>query len=200
MAVTIPMDESGNLYTKEVSITGLGRSTYIITPSKVLARVTMELQVNSGSAAVRTTLSSVLKIQDDIFSEQDWSKGVITPVVGTKAFTGVGLDDMTPGIIFTGPFVKNFRVEIDGAGTPDTFQWSNDGGATFEATTVPITGAAQTLEDGVTVTFAATTGHTATDLWAFVGTPPTQSYTAGSVVGISIWQYTSGTSTLRVCG
>jgi hypothetical protein len=68
-----------------------------------------------------------------------------------------------------------YRVQIDGAGIPDTFKWSNDGGATWEASTVNITGAAQTLENGLTITFAATTGHTNGDYWDIYITQDKQS-------------------------
>ena len=85
---------------------------------------------------------------------------------GPDIFTGVGLDDLTVGGTFTGFKKKvDYRVNIDGTGTPNTFEWSNDGGATWEAQLVPITGVAQALEDGVTITFLATTGHTLNDRW-----------------------------------
>lgn len=93
--------------------------------------------------------------------------------VGAVTFTGSGLDDMTAGITFTGLVATNYKVEIDGTGTPDTFRWSDDGGATWNVETVSITGSAQTLSNGVTITFAATTGHTLTDYWEFTCTPPT---------------------------
>jgi hypothetical protein len=82
-------------------------------------------------------------------------------------FTGSGLNDCTNSGNYNGVEDKQFRVEIDGTGSPDTFKWSNDNGGTWEATTVNITGSAQLLEDGVYVTFAATTGHTSTDRWDF---------------------------------
>ena len=87
--------------------------------------------------------------------------------VGAATISGSGLDDMTTGGTFTGSAVTNYRVRIDGTGTPDTFEWSNDNGSSWEATDVAITGAAQTLEAGVTVTFAATTGHTLNNYWNF---------------------------------
>lgn len=90
--------------------------------------------------------------------------------VGAVTFTGAGLDDAASGGTFSGANALNYRVAIDGEGTPDTFKWSDDGGSTWDATTVAITGAAQTLNNGVTVTFAATTGHTATDRWDFATT------------------------------
>jgi len=85
--------------------------------------------------------------------------------VNTATFTGAGLDDLTSGGTFSGGTSKDFRIKIDATGTPDTFKWSNDGGTTWGTTGVSITGSAQTLEEGVTVTFAATTGHTLDDEW-----------------------------------
>jgi len=89
--------------------------------------------------------------------------------VDPKIFDGAGLDDLTSGGTFSADSADNvdYYVEIDGTGTPDTFKWSKDGGSTFEATTVAITGLAQTLDNGVTITFGATTGHTLADKWRF---------------------------------
>lgn len=85
---------------------------------------------------------------------------------GPDTFTGVGLDDLTVGGTFVGFKKKvDYRVNIDGTGTPDTFEWSNDGGVTWEAQLVGITGSAQALEEGITITFAATTGHTVDERW-----------------------------------
>jgi len=72
---------------------------------------------------------------------------------------------------YSGTDIKDYRVEIDATGTPDTFKWSNDGGSTWEATGVAITGSAQLLENRIYVTFAATTGHTVGDYWDETATP-----------------------------
>ena len=85
----------------------------------------------------------------------------------TIAFTGSGTDDMSTGGSFTGGTTLNYRVQIDAEGTPDTFTWSDDGGSTWDAAGVAITGAAQTLNNGVTVIFVTTTGHTLNDRWDF---------------------------------
>jgi len=93
--------------------------------------------------------------------------------VNAAGFIGSGLNDATSGGTFTGTTVASrcgFDIEIDGTGTPDTFKWRKHtppdtiGGYTAG---VAITGAAQTLSDGVTVTFGATTGHTSGDKWLF---------------------------------
>ena len=81
-----------------------------------------------------------------------------------NGFKGDGLNDLTWGTGYSGGGSSGyFEVVIDGAGTPDTFKWRKNGGGWTE--TVAITGAAQTLSDSLTITFAATTGHTATDQW-----------------------------------
>ena len=91
----------------------------------------------------------------------------LTAVVGIGAvtFTGAGLNDMTAGGQFMGGADADFDIVITATGTPDTFKWRIGAGA--YTTGVQITGAAQTLARGITVTFAATTGHTVNDLWEF---------------------------------
>jgi len=89
--------------------------------------------------------------------------GDISRTVGLADFSGAGLDDATAGGTYTGTADATYEVVIDATGTPDTFKWRKDGGAW--TSTVSITGSAQTLSDGVTVTFGATTGHTLDDQW-----------------------------------
>lgn len=100
--------------------------------------------------------------------------------VGAASFTGSGLNDATSGGTFTGSPSGSYRVQIDSTGATDTFKWSKDGGATWVAETVAITGAAQTLEKGVTVTFAATTGHTSADRWDIAVTASLEDLTLGT--------------------
>jgi hypothetical protein len=106
---------------------------------------------------------------DDKYARVQAAKTYSTDAVSNiqpEQFTGSGLDDVTISGRYTGTVpAADYRVKIDGTGTPDTFTWSNDGGSTWEATGVAITGSAQVLELGVSVTFAATTGHTSGDLW-----------------------------------
>lgn len=90
---------------------------------------------------------------------------IVSKTVEAPVFTGTGLNDMTTGGEFTGDADIEFEVEIDATGTPDTFKWSKDG--VEQDTGVSITGSDQTLSDGVTVTFDATTGHTLAEKWTF---------------------------------
>lgn len=84
--------------------------------------------------------------------------------VDAAVFEGLGLDDLTSGGTYSGTSDSLYTITIDDDSTsPETFKWSRDGGS--ETTGVSITGSAQTLDQGVTVTFAATTGHTNNDNW-----------------------------------
>ncbi len=85
--------------------------------------------------------------------------------VRAAAFDGSGLNDLTSGGTFSGAQLTEYLVEIEATGSPDTFRWSKDGGANWVASGVAITGASQTLDSGVSVTFAATTGHAVGDRW-----------------------------------
>jgi len=84
-----------------------------------------------------------------------------------NGFKGNGLNDATWGTGFAGAASAYYEVVIDGelagGGGVDTFKWRKNGGGWTAG--VDITGAAQTLDDGQKITFAATVGHTAGDQW-----------------------------------
>ncbi|MHB8772960.1 MAG: hypothetical protein ACYC7J_18350 [Syntrophales bacterium] len=88
-------------------------------------------------------------------------------VLRPNGFSGAGLNDLTFGSGFNGAASAYYEVVIDGVGTGvagvDEFKWRKNGGAWTEH--VDITGAAQLLDEGQQITFAATTGHTAADQW-----------------------------------
>jgi hypothetical protein len=99
---------------------------------------------------------------------------ILPPTIVGKAAAipwNMVLNDLSSGGTYTGtetepPYV-NYRVEIDGT-NPDTFKWSDDNGLTWQAGTVAITaGTAQTLNNGVSITFGADTGHASGDYWIF---------------------------------
>jgi hypothetical protein len=90
-----------------------------------------------------------------------------------KSFTGTGLDDMTYSGNYLGDeLAPVYRVKIDGvgAGVPNTFAWSKDNGSSWEETGVNITAQPYPLESGLTILFAATTGHTLNDYWSITMT------------------------------
>lgn len=82
------------------------------------------------------------------------------------------LDDVTVSL---GSLIMNentvWHVEIDGtsASANDTFKWYKDGNTSHGSSTVTITGAAQPLGNGVSVSFASGTGHKVGDKWQIVG-------------------------------
>lgn len=83
--------------------------------------------------------------------------------------TGSGLDDLTVQGIPTDSYGAIYQVKIAATGTPDTFQWRKKTGNVWAAysTAANITAGAIAIENGITITFAATTGHTANDVWDF---------------------------------
>jgi len=93
--------------------------------------------------------------------------------ITSPTFTGTGLDDMEFKGHYTGTTSnKSFYVQIDSShGNDDTFKWSTDNFATTEATLVTITGAEQTLEEGISVKFNATSGHVVNDKWVGTASP-----------------------------
>lgn len=112
-------------------------------------------------------VGSLIKIGDSDNSGDGHQVTAKGAGIGDAVLTGSGLDDATSGGTYTGSTDKDFRVQIDSTGTPDTFKWSNDGGSTWEDTAVACDTSPVTLEEGVTVTFGATTGHTVDDYWDF---------------------------------
>jgi len=125
---------------------------------------------------VRPNLNNAMKGQS---TSIDWSDESIAHAehivviasgyLGAITFSGAGLDDMEHGLRsrFTLASDINYKVEIDGTGSPNTFKWSDDGGSTWDATLVSITGADQALNNGVYIRFGATTGHTSTNSWSW---------------------------------
>jgi uncharacterized protein (TIGR03437 family) len=83
----------------------------------------------------------------------------------STSFIGAGPNDVTAGQEYSGTGLRAmyFTVQIDRSGTPDTFRWQKGTGAFTNG--VPTTGAAQTLSDGVIVTFLTTHGHKLADQW-----------------------------------
>lgn len=90
---------------------------------------------------------------------------VYTGIGATTQSTGSGLDDVSFGGTYTGTTAVTYYIKIDATGSPDSFSWSKDNFSTTEATGINITGSAQSLDTGVTVTISATTGHTLNDVW-----------------------------------
>lgn len=87
------------------------------------------------------------------------------PALGTPVHAGGTQDDLTVAGAFSGTWEDDLVVEIDGVATPNTFQWSKDGGSTFVDTAVPCSVAGTALSDNLVATFAVVTGHTLAESW-----------------------------------
>lgn len=74
-----------------------------------------------------------------------------------------GLNDATAGGAFTGTADCVYTIEIAAEGTPDIIKIKKDSGE--YGTPLNITSGALNVGDGLTITFLATTGHTAGDIW-----------------------------------
>ncbi len=147
-----------------------------------------------------------------VFTDSDdasWSQANYINLIGDPLFTGSGLNDTISGGTFTGTDTT-YTIKIDSAGGTDTFQWREVTGVTVSAWTtgVVITSSAQTLDDGVQITFNAITGHTVNDTWTINATAAgelicdadafntqynSQISTRESVEGNAEWQFLNGT-------
>lgn len=115
----------------------------------------------------------------------------------TATFTGAGLNDATLTGACTDLTATTFTVTVDGTGTPDTFKWRKGSGSW--TTGVAMTGAAQSLSDGVSVTFGATTGHTLADSWSFNAASVSTTYQLGGPGFVAVRVYgVGGTATATV--
>lgn len=93
---------------------------------------------------------------------------------------------------YTGSTDLRYEVKVSSTGTPDKFQWrarstNQIGIETSYSSEINITGSAQTLSNGVTVTFGATTGHSVGDRWA-VGAKGTNSVGNSDNHGVNIYK------------
>jgi hypothetical protein len=74
-------------------------------------------------------------------------------------------NDLSSGGTYTGDSPRTILIKIDGVDSPNTFKYSYTDGETWEDTEVEITGSAQNLDDGVTITFGSTTDHLLDSYW-----------------------------------
>lgn len=108
--------------------------------------------VNGIVAAFPAPWTDDAGLRSLIYTQSGDSNPVSSPAV---------LEDVSFSGSYTGTLDAWFYVAINSAGTPDTFNWAEvtfpSGG--FSGSAIPITGSAQALSHGISVTFGATTGH-----------------------------------------
>ena len=131
--------------------------------------------LSTGSTIVAASFSTILSqnfvqfIKNGAVVNIDTGVGLL-PVASLITTTITLTDGLTA--IFSRPeghaVGDSFQLTINQGGA-DSFQWQKDNG-TLSAST-PITGAFQTLSDGVQIQFAVKTGHTIGDFWDVLGSP-----------------------------
>lgn len=87
--------------------------------------------------------------------------------VGPAVFTGTGLNDLIAGgsYVASDSVSMTYYIRIGTTGTPDTFQFHKGFAGTW-GSEIAMTGSAQALMDGVSVTWASTTGHNTSQFWS----------------------------------
>ena len=120
-------------------------------------------------SVVRNNLNALNVIRPAISS----NNLITSTTYGPITYVGAGRNTFTISAAtqFTGTVSRAFRVQIDRCSAPNTFKWSKDGGATWDATGVAITGSDQTLTEGVAIKIETGTGHILGDKWEFVVDP-----------------------------
>lgn len=98
--------------------------------------------------------------------------GIETYIGSASQISNTSLIDthtLTTSGVYTGSNTRHYVIEIDAVHTtPNKFKWSNDGGKTFQDNYVDITSSAITLESGVQITFAETTGYSLENYYTFM--------------------------------
>jgi hypothetical protein len=130
-------------------------------------------------------------------TDANWQTTIIMDpggMVGIPVFTGTGGSIMETGGNFTGASELNYVVVIDYTGNPSKFKWSDDGGATWKATGVIITGAWQNLNNGIKIKSSSTLADLF-DTWTFSTKPRTpviKRLARLPVDTVFIWQVRAG--------
>ncbi|KKN73615.1 hypothetical protein LCGC14_0399310 [marine sediment metagenome] len=95
--------------------------------------------------------------------------------IGSGTLVGSGLDDITVAGTFNAPlptlwrpFQRRYRVQVDATGSPDTYKYSSNDGESWDEEGISMTTSAVELgNSGITVLWAANTGHVLNEHWDF---------------------------------
>ncbi len=115
-----------------------------------------------------TSTFSKLRTKRDINVRRDINLRNETLIEQPVALSVSGLNDITASGTFTGTVPSVYIIEIDAVA--DTFKWSQDGAA-FATISIDSDGTHALGSDGVSVAFAANTGHTVGDNWYVTALP-----------------------------
>lgn len=130
-----------------------------------------DVTITNGSALLRNQINARTVITTQGANRNNL---IMCPTYSMPVCAGTGRNAMTidPSTLFTGTAARSFVVEVDGSTTPNTFKWSKNGGATWDAAVVPITGGKpQLLTEGLYIKFSQDTGLSVNTRWTFIAKP-----------------------------
>lgn len=89
----------------------------------------------------------------------------LTDAFATSIMDAFGSPPSNPTVTgtYTGSTNAYWVIDITASGTPDTFEWAKNNGVA--TTGVSITGGAQLLSDGISITFPSTTAYSVGQAW-----------------------------------
>ena len=133
---------------------------------------TTEGDISGGVYLKKRTADTSFEESHSVSHTDDNGNDHENPIVGKTDYIefpvhyGTGLNDLSVAdyTSYTNAGDLRYEIIIDATGSPDTFKWRSDVNASYTSG-VAITGNNQTLTNGVTIKFAATTGHTVGDRW-----------------------------------
>lgn len=139
------------------------------------------------------TINTDLTIPTNIAIRVDKGSILTIPTSAAVQTVGTGLSDLTPGGSCSTTTGDIYTFKITTAAGTDKFEWKVNAGA-YSAEISMIAGTAITIEKGLTVTWAASTGHTLNDEWTV--TPKT--LTINGPLEAGLYQIFSCTGTGKV--
>jgi len=129
---------------------------------------------------------------DSLFTSNATTKARVAARTTTQIetpvqFDGTGANDLTydaSGITTVEPISFEVTVTVGDPTSPNKFSWTDSNGGSGSNITI-LPGLAQTLSNGVDITFASATGHDTNDIFSFSITPSTTTgfYTNDDVIG-----------------
>lgn len=114
----------------------------------------------------RVQIDTVAAVNTIRWSEDEGTTWVATGVPITAAAMPLKEGITVQFNVLTGHTLNDYwNFTATAAGLIDTFRWSSDDGSTWIGSNIEITGGDQLLDDGVSVIFVHTSGHTKSDVW-----------------------------------
>jgi hypothetical protein len=111
-------------------------------------------------------LVSAVSASDTSFTLTDYTLTNSGNISAAVQVVGTGLSDITMSGTFTGDEPTTYHIKIsDGTSDPNEFDWSDDGGVTWTTGVQMTSGTPISLSNGVSIDWAANTGHTLDDEW-----------------------------------